>query len=107
MTDGHTIDAIEKWGREYVETRALLKVQETQKALARTKIIELLEEHDSCSTELISISYRNTKHRTYTDWQAIAREAGAPEILIEKHTRVAPGGRTLRVTPRKPKAKAE
>lgn len=107
VTDGDTVDALERWGREYVETRSLLKVQETQKSLARTKIIELIEEHDSCQTDLISISYRNTKDRTHTDWRAIAEEAGAPETLIQKHTRVAPGHRTLRVTPRKPKAKTE
>lgn len=46
-----------------------------------------------------SISYREQKGSTKTDWQALAEELRAPQDLIEKHTRIVRNSRRL-VTPR-------
>lgn len=105
VEDQDTLRQIEKWALEYDETRAHLKIVETQKKLASAKLRGLLERHDAARDELFSVTNRNTKDRTSTNWQAVAQECGADDSIIRKHTKVTPGSRSLRVTIRKETAK--
>lgn len=45
-----------------------------------------------------SVSYGLTKGRVSVRWEDVAREAGVPEALIQKHTVIAPPHRTFRPT---------
>jgi putative phage-type endonuclease len=101
VEDADTLAEIEKWAREYDETRAHLKAVDTEKKLARAKLLGLIETHDAARGDDWSITYRNTKDRTSTDWKAVAEDVGAPEEIIRKHTKVSRGSRSLRVTVRK------
>lgn len=42
-------------------------------------------------------SWRNTRDRTRVDWEAVAREAGASQALIQQHTTTTAGYRRLNV----------
>lgn len=42
------------------------------------------------------VTWANNKDSARIDWEAVAREAGAPEDLVEKHTTVKPGPRVFR-----------
>jgi putative phage-type endonuclease len=103
VEDADTLTEIEKWAREYDETRAHLKAVDAEKKLARAKLLGLIEAHDAARGDAWSVTYRNTKDRTSTNWKAVAEDVGAPEEIIHKHTKVTPGTRSLRVTVRKEK----
>ena len=100
LDDPALLPDVEKWAREYKETAALLKAAETQKKLAAVHLRRLLEEHSEARGDGWSVTYRNSKDRTRTNWQAVAEAMGPPDDLIQKHTTVAPGARSLRVTVR-------
>jgi predicted phage-related endonuclease len=86
----------------YHSARAYVKSAEENKRLIAARIRELMGTHGSAKGEGFSISYRGTKDRTSVNWEQIAKDLQAPEETIQKHTRVVPGPRTLRVTLRGP-----
>lgn len=48
-----------------------------------------------------SVTYRKNQDGARTDWQQVAREMGAGEELIYRHTQIVPGPRVLRVAKRR------
>lgn len=44
------------------------------------------------------VSFKKSKDRSTVDWKAVVDELGAPEEIIQKHTRPTPGPRVFRCT---------
>jgi hypothetical protein len=96
-----------KWVEDSEELKGLvaLKVEAAQARKAATeaeeraknRIKSLLGDAEGCKADWGSVYFRRSKGRTRTDWAAIARERGATDEDIARHTSVGIGARTLRV----------
>lgn len=65
---------------------------------ARNQLVELIGEADGIEGDGWRITHKFTKGKTKTDWEALARELGATDAFIQRHTVIAPGFRTFRPT---------
>lgn len=70
----------------------------------RAALRELLQGYDGAKGDGWSVSYREQKGRAVVNWRAIVDEMDVPPELYQKHTRLTPSSRSLRITgPRKTK----
>ena len=70
----------------------------------RNRLRALLGTAEGVRAQWGSITYKNNKASAVVDWRAIAAElAGGqvPDETLARHTRVAPGPRVLRITPKR------
>jgi predicted phage-related endonuclease len=91
-------DELEQLAREKEAYSAARKDAEEREEIAKTRIRELLGDHEGSIGNGWKITWKNNKDSTKTDWKSIVNEMKPPEDLIRKHTRVVPGPRVLRVT---------
>ena len=77
---------------EYRIARQTMGEWKAQVDLAKQRICEVIGDHHGMRGALegasFSISWPLTKPRTITDWKAIAKELGASEHVIAKHSKV-------------------
>lgn len=95
-TDGSILSATPEdndVARRYWEARRAREMAEQLETDAKNKLIARIGSADGLHGDGWRISYRTAKGSTKTDWEAVAREAGAPEHLIQRHTRIGSGGR--------------
>ncbi len=84
--------------REYIAAREAEKAADERKAECANKLRALLGDSAGAQGGGVSISYKNNKDGTKTDWEAIAKFVNVPDDIIASHTRTVPGARVLRVT---------
>ena len=73
------------------------KVIELEEKALRASIVQELGGTEGTKGDWGKAYYRRAKGRAVVDWKAIVNEIGAPDDIIEKHTTVRPGARTLRI----------
>lgn len=64
----------------------------------RQRLEQLIGEAEGLAGAWGRISWRRSKDRLVTDWEQVAREAGATEEIIQRHTAARPGSRVFRPT---------
>lgn len=82
---------------------AIRELESAKRALSAT-LRATLQDAEGARTAEHLVSYRQTKGRLVTDWEAVARDLARDtniDAFIERHTHLKPGPRVLRVTPRK------
>lgn len=97
----------EIWAEKLFAARAAKEAAEEQEQLARNHLQQLIAGHDGIDHPAWRINWKQQKGRASTDWEAIAREAGVPEDLIQKHTRIGEPYRVFRPTLKKAKKAKE
>lgn len=90
----------------YFETRRQRELLETEEKLLRQQLEAVIGEADGLEGDDFRITWRRQKGKTKTDWEAIARELGAPEDLIQKFTTIGAGFRRFLPTMKKEKSHA-
>jgi len=83
---------------EYDRARAATDVAEEQKRAASARLRALIADSEGFRWGAKNkATWTNNKDGIAVDWESVAREIGAPEELVQKHTHVKPGPRVLRV----------
>lgn len=80
----------ERWSRLYRDAKEQVALYEKQESLARQYLETAIGEAQGMVGEGWKVSWRQTKGREYTDWDAVCAEANVPPAVIEKHTRRVP-----------------
>jgi putative phage-type endonuclease len=83
-------DALMRRLRELRAEKAQKELEEKE-AIASLKL--LLGDHEGMAADMWKCTWKNTKGSVQTDWEAIAREMGAPQALIEKFSHLTKGSR--------------
>lgn len=80
--------------------RAQAKGLEESEEAVRAGIMETMQEADTLTDAAGKslVTWRSGKDRAVTDWQAVARELGAPQDLIDRHTTTRVGARVFRLS---------
>jgi len=73
--------------RQDVELRESLAAAKESRKAVRAEIMDRLRDAEGAKGDGYSISWRTGKPKASVDWQAVARELGASDELIERHTR--------------------
>lgn len=94
-------DAEEALMRDLADVNARLKTLETQKALLTQQLMQATGEDAGIITPAGRFTWSPTKGRATTQWETIARAAGATPQLIAAHTTTGEPTRTARFTPTK------
>lgn len=100
-TRGEIIEATpeaEEWARQLLDAKAQLKAVEDAEREARNRLQALIGDADGLAGAFGRISWKHNKPSSKTDWEAVARELGATDEVISKHTSSKPGPRVFRVT---------
>lgn len=93
----------EAWAEQLFRARAAMQRAEMEAEEARQQLELLIGAGDGIEGEGWRITWRRTKGTLRTDWEAVAQELGAPQAVVEKHTRLTNGSR--RFLPTQPKKK--
>lgn len=91
--------------RIYQVWRERREYSETQEAEAKARICDVIGASDCRGLRAADVgraTWGRRKGSVRTDWQAVAKTAGATDDQIDQHTRVTAGGRTFRWTKSKP-----
>lgn len=88
---------------ELFAAREALDAAEERAALARQQLEVLIGEADGIEGDGWRITWRRTKGRASTDWEAIVTELAVPQDVIARHTRISGGSRRFLPTKLKPK----
>ncbi len=100
-TRGEIIDApaeAEEWARKLVNAKARREDAEEQEREARSHLQHIIGDAAGMRGAFGKVSWKHNKATAKIDWEAVAREVGAPESLIAKHTQEKPGPRVFRLT---------
>jgi predicted phage-related endonuclease len=92
---------LEKWVQDKARWRDIRKEADDKESLAQARITAILQDHASAANDRWSVSYKRTKDSKKIDWEQLARELGATEQQIARHTTTAGGYRVLRITAKK------
>lgn len=79
-------------------TKTRIKQLEADQAMYENRIKQKIGLADGMIGSWGKITWRTNKEAQKTDWQAVARAAGATSDLIAAHTETKPGARVLRLT---------
>lgn len=88
----------EDWAKRLRDAKKALETAELSEREARNHLELIIGDADGIEGSFGKISYRFNKPGRKTDWEAVARELGAPETVIAKHTNEKPGPRVFRAT---------
>ena len=77
------------------DAKARAKQAEVDEAEAKRIVMAAMQENEALKSPdgKTLATWKNAKDSTKTDWEAVARDAGATEDLIAKHTKNVPGSR--------------
>ena len=102
--DGRVIDAnqnAEIAMAQYRMAKAAKEQAEADMLRAQNILKKILGTASGVKGEEGRVSYRTTTYKPKTDWEAVAREAGATPFTIKKHTANPPSSRQVRYYPPK------
>ena len=83
---------------ELANAKARKAKAEADEADAKRVAMALLQDNEvlkSADGTKVLATWKNNKNSSKTDWEAVAREAGATPELVAKHTTVKPGARVF------------
>lgn len=87
-------------GRKALEhlraAREAFDLAEAEKVAAEVAVKDLLKDAEGIESEVGKVTWKASKDRASTNWEAVAKEAGASDEIIRKHTQSKPGPRVLR-----------
>jgi predicted phage-related endonuclease len=95
-----TFDAdeeIARWAVAKSSASDAIKAASAREEEAKNHLRQLLGEHSRAVAPWGYVSYKFNKPSSVTDWEGVARELGAPDEVIRKHTTTEQGARVLRV----------
>jgi putative phage-type endonuclease len=87
-----------RWAIQLREARLKLEEAEARKSEATNALKALCGDAAGLVGDGWRVSWKRNKDGVATDWEAVVREAGVPQSLIQKHTAVKPGPRVFRPT---------
>jgi predicted phage-related endonuclease len=88
----------EKWARQLHHARAEMDIAERLETEAKNNLKAICGQASGLQGDGWKVSWRQSKGRVSTDWEAIASELNAPPHLIARHTAEKPGPRVFRPT---------
>lgn len=80
----------EQYAAELRAAKALAAAATEREKAAENALKALIGEAEGIAGSDWKITWKSTKGRTSTDWDAVAAEAKVPRSLIEKHTKLTP-----------------
>lgn len=84
--------------QQYYLAKCDYEVAKEQLAVMQLKIEETIGEREGLRSRFGNVTWKNTAGRKTTQWQNVAKEAGASQELIDKYTKQGEAGRTFRFT---------
>lgn len=82
--------------RRLAAARAKAKAANEEKELLEAMVKQAIGDAEGISASFGRVTWRKNKDSRKVDWEAVARELGASDDLIKKHTTIKPGPRVLR-----------
>lgn len=110
LNRGTMVDAdfeLEGWADQLFAAREQIKAAEKLEQEARNHLVEAIGGADGIEGATWRATWKLIKGRVTVDHDAILREAGVPEELIQRHTNIGAGYRQFRPTIKKPKKEAK
>ncbi len=99
--DGSTIQAdsyLNEWLARDKAARDDMADAKARELEARNKIVERMADASILEGSGCRVSYKTSKDRNNTAWQAVSEALNAPANLIAKHTKIVKGSRSFRPT---------
>lgn len=93
---GETLEAtpeIESDAHELRRIRGLLEEYEAKEKELRNRMVAFIGNADGVRGIDWKVTYRSAKGAAKVDWESVAKEANAPEHLVQKYTSIKSGGR--------------
>lgn len=95
--EGATEEKMRAAVKEYEEARLAEREAKDKKNAAAALLQEAIGERAGIVGSDFKVTWKQTKGRTFTDWEALAKQLDPPESMIAQHTGTKPGYRRLYV----------
>jgi predicted phage-related endonuclease len=86
----------ERWANRLREASARAEAAQAEAEEARNHLKALIADAEGMAGRFGTVRWTRSRASTRTDWEAVARAAGASPELIASHTTVVPGPRVFR-----------